>query len=280
MHAYYRWAMPNACGMRQAACCDGARRRLSVVLQSYVAQRCTKPSSARPIVCAALYSWALCAGALATGRLRASRAANMPGPSAAHARALLHADAAAASACTVEELTRGSIALVLGGTSGVVSWLEDLMATNPPCGECMKGCALKAAESFEEVVTCATACASGAGSKDVGDAPTWPASSGTAVSLTLPMGRGRPQAASAAGEADSVTFACDGSNVACRGGVLEWPCSAHCNARSNTGARACLMDLRSSGLNGTLPTTIADLRCAGLLAYMYASAPDCSMPVP
>jgi hypothetical protein len=82
-----------------------------------------------------------------------------------------------------------------------------------------------------------------------------------------------PQAASAAGEADSVAFACDGSSKACRGGVLEWSCSAHCNARSATGERACFMDLRSSGLNGTLPTAIADLRCAGLLAYMYAHAP-------
>ncbi len=95
-----------------------------------------------------------------------------------------------------------------------------------------------------------------------------------------PLGRGRPQAASAAGEVDSVTFACDGSNEACRGGVLEWSCSAHCNARSASGARACLMNLRSSGLNGTLPTAIADLRCVGLLANMYANTrPDSLMPV-
>jgi hypothetical protein len=40
------------------------------------------------------------------------------------------------------------------------------------------------------------------------------------------------------------------------------------------------MNLRSSGLTGTLPTAIADLRCAGLLAYMYATALAVwSMPV-
>jgi hypothetical protein len=38
------------------------------------------------------------------------------------------------------------------------------------------------------------------------------------------------------------------------------------------------MNLRSSGLNGTLPTAIADLRCAGLLAYMYAALAVWSMP--
>ena len=117
----------------------------------------------------------------------------MPGPSAAHARALLHADAAAASACTVEELTRGFIALALGGTSGVLPVLKDLMATNPPCGMCMADCALKMAENVDEAGKCAIACASGAGSKDVGDAPTWPASSGTAVSLTLPRAAAAPK---------------------------------------------------------------------------------------
>jgi hypothetical protein len=34
------------------------------------------------------------------------------------------------------------------------------------------------------------------------------------------------------------------------------------------------MDLPSSGLNGMLPPAIADLRCAGLLAYMYANTPS------
>ena len=100
--------------------------------------------------------------------------------------------AAAVSTCTVEELTSGLIAVDLGGTSGALSVLKELMATNPLCGMCMARCAAEVAKGGDEGMKCAIACASGEARGGVGDTPTWPASSGAAVSLTLPVGSRPP----------------------------------------------------------------------------------------
>ena len=68
---------------------------------------------------------------------------------------------------------------------------------------------------------------------------------------------------------DSVVFQCDGTS-SCENGTLSWSCAMDCAGAT------CEISLRESGLRGSIPAGLGDVRCANQITMMCAWA----RPVP